>query len=101
MRAESASAIDKLLDTVNSIKSELDSLKDITDMTSLGRLEERIRNECQVIEALPGYLGQEIYRRVQVRRSEIREENIKQIRSITEGKEESPKPKKTAKKGEK
>lgn len=101
MRAESASAIDKLLDTVNSIKSELDSLKDITDMTSLGRLEERIRNECQVIEALPGYLGQEIYRRVQVRRSEIREENIKQIRSITEEEEESPKPKKTTKKGQK
>lgn len=84
MRPESASAIDKLLDTVNSIKSELDSLKNITDMTALGRLEDRIRQECQVIEALPGYMGQEIFRQIQIRRGEIRQEQINEIRKITE-----------------
>ena len=84
MRPESASAIDKLLDTVNSIKSELDSLKNITDITMLSRLEDRIRQECQVIEALPGYMGQDIYKQIQARRAEIREEQIKQIRGVTE-----------------
>ena len=84
MRPESVSAIDKLLDTVNSIKSELDSLKDITDITALSRLEDRIRQECQVIEALPGYMGQDIYRQVQARRLEIREQQIAQIRGVTE-----------------
>lgn len=83
MRAESASAIEKLLDTVKSVQSELDSLKNITDMTSLGRMEDRIRNECQVIEALPGYLGQEVFRRIQTRRTEIRREQINHIRGIT------------------
>lgn len=84
MRAESASAIDRLLSTVESIKSELDSLKTITDMATLSRLEDRIRQECQVIEALPGYMGQEIFRRVQIRRNEIRQENMNHVRSITE-----------------
>lgn len=89
MRSESASALDRLLDTVKSIQSELDSLPKITDMTSLGRLEERIRNECQVIEAIPGYLGQEVFRRIQTRRAEIRKEQINQIRNITEKKDGS------------
>lgn len=101
MRSESASAIDRLLSTVESIKSELDSLKTITDMSTLSRLEDRIRQECQVIEALPGYMGQEIFRRVQIRRNEIRQEQINHVRSITEEKEESPKSKGTAKKGKK
>lgn len=84
MRPESASAIDKLLDTVNSIKSELDSLKNITDITTLSRLEDRIRQECQVIEALPGYMGQDIYKQIQARRAEIRQQQINQIRGVTE-----------------
>lgn len=87
MREESASALDRLLDTVKSIQSELDSLPKITDMSTLGRLEERIRNECQVIEALPGYLGQEVFRRIQTRRSEIRKEQINQIRNTMEKKD--------------
>ena len=83
MRPESASAMDKLIDTVNSIKTELESLPKITDMTILGRLEDRIRQECQVIEALPGYMGQEIYKRIQARRMEIRREHIDKIRGIS------------------
>lgn len=87
MREESASALDRLIDTVKSIQSELDGLSNITDMTSLGRLEERIRNECQVIEAIPGYLGQEVFKRIQTRRTEIRREQINQIRNLTEKKD--------------
>lgn len=75
MRAEASGAIDALLDTVKSIKAELEEIKTAKDLGTINRLEERIRNECQVIEAMPGYMGQEIYRQVQIRRAQLRAQN--------------------------
>lgn len=75
MRAEASGAIDALLDTVKSIKAELEEIRTAKDLGTINRLEERIRNECQVIEAMPGYMGQEIYRQVQIRRAQLRAQN--------------------------
>lgn len=75
MRAEASGAIDALLDTVKSIKAELEEIKKAKDLGTINRLEERIRQECQVIEAMPGYMGQEIYRQVQIRRAQLRAQN--------------------------
>lgn len=75
MRAEASGAIDALLDTVKSIKAELEEIKTAKDLGTINRLEERIRQECQVIEAMPGYMGQEIYRQVQIRRAQLRAQN--------------------------
>lgn len=75
MRAEASGAIDALLDTVKSIKAELEEIRTAKDLGTINRLEERIRQECQVIEAMPGYMGQEIYRQVQIRRAQLRAQN--------------------------
>lgn len=75
MRAEASGAIDALLDTVKSIKAELEEIRTAKDLGTINRLEERIRHECQVIEAMPGYMGQEIYRQVQIRRAQLRAQN--------------------------
>lgn len=75
MRAEASGAIDALLDTVKSIKAELEEIRTAKDLGTINRLEDRIRQECQVIEAMPGYMGQEIYRQVQIRRAQLRAQN--------------------------
>lgn len=85
MRPESVNAIDALLDTVRSIKKELETIKTSTDLAQINMLEERIRNECQVIEAAPGYMGQDIHRQIMNRRLEIRSLNRQE--AMTKAKE--------------
>ena len=85
MRPESVNAIDALLDTVRSIKKELETIKTSTDLAQINMLEERIRHECQVIEAAPGYMGQDIHRQIMNRRLEIRSLNRQE--AMTKAKE--------------
>lgn len=89
MRAEASGAIDALSDTVKSIKAELEEIKKAKDLGTINRLEERIRQECQVIEAMPGYMGQEIYRQVQIRRAQLRAQNyntaVNAVKEVTNG----------------
>lgn len=80
-------AIQKALDTINSIKSELDSMPTY-DARQLNVVENHIRVELQVMEALVNHLGREVYDNVQKRRRQLRGENQQWIGKVTSPVEE-------------
>lgn len=105
MRPESYGSIDKLLDTVDSIKKELDQIKNCASMSEISQLEEHIRHECQVVEAMPGYMGQEIFAIISARRNELRKDKLNSIFNLgvkpVVQEEPKPEPKTKTKKGKK
>lgn len=100
-------AIQKLIGTVDTIAKIADGIPNYS-AHELNAVEDKLRNEFQVIEAHLFYVGQEVYAAANARRLELRREHILNVDKIIAGsqekaevKEEALKPKKTAKKGKK
>lgn len=74
-------AIQKAVDTINSIKKELDDMPTYT-ARQLNEVEGRIRIELQVMEALVNHLGREVFQHVQSRRRQLRGENRQWIDNV-------------------
>lgn len=84
---ESKSAIQKAVDTINSIKAELDALPTY-DGQKLNEVEGRIRVELQVMEALVNHVGREAYQQITERRRQLRGENQQWIQNTISPAEE-------------
>ena len=80
-------AIQKAVDTIESIQAELDSMQNY-DLRTLNETENRIRTELQVMEALVNHVGREVYQAVQARRQQLRGENNMRIDAIVNPVEE-------------
>lgn len=74
-------AIQRALDTINSIQAELDAMPTY-DARKLNEVEGRIRVELQVMEALVNHVGREVYQKVQIRRTQLRGENQRTAENI-------------------
>lgn len=86
MNPQAVDSLDKLINTADSVRAEIEKLAKV-DGKDLNMIEERIRQELQVIQALPDFIGQEIYAKVQARRHEIKLQRAEEIRKIAkEGK---------------
>lgn len=79
---ENKTAIQKALDTVNSINDELTNMPTY-DARKLNEVENHIRVELQVMEALVNHLGREVYQHVQTRRQQLRSENNQWVQDVT------------------
>lgn len=107
---DNKSAIDKAVDTINSIQAELDAMSTYNNQ-KLNEVESRIRAELQVMESLVNWVGREVYQKVQERRQQLRSENQQFVDRVTDlaqdrvrevlGDEFMSKPKKASKKGKK
>ena len=84
---ESKSAIQKAVDTINSIKAELDALPTYNGQ-KLNEVEGRIRVELQVMEALVNHVGREAYQQINERRRQLRGENQQWIQKTISPAEE-------------
>ena len=84
---DNKTAIDKAVDTIASIKAELDAMSTY-DGHKLNEVEGRIRVELQVMEALVNHVGREVYQAVQVRRQQLRSENQQWIKDTVSPVEE-------------
>ena len=84
---ESKSAIQKAVDTINSIKAELDALPTYNGQ-KLNEVEGRIRVELQVMEALVNHVGREAYQQITDRRRQLRGENQRWIQKTISPAEE-------------
>ena len=98
-------SIQKLVSTVETIARVADGIPTY-NANELNAAEDKLRNEFQVVEAHLFYVGQEVYAAANARRLELRREHILNVDKIITGskeeaKEETPKPKKTTKKGKK
>jgi hypothetical protein len=78
---DNKSAIEKAVATIGSIKAELDDLPKY-DLNKLNEVENRIRVELQVMEALVNHVGREVYMKVQDRRHQLRVENQQWVNSV-------------------
>lgn len=79
---ENKTAIEKAVDTINSIQAELDAMPTY-DSRKLNEVEGRIRVELQVMEALVNHVGREVYQRVLEQRQRLRGDNRDFIEKIT------------------
>lgn len=84
---DNKTAIDKAVDTIASIKAELDAMSTY-DGRKLNEVEGRIRVELQVMEALVNHVGREVYQAVQARRQQLRSENQQWIKNTVSPAEE-------------
>lgn len=84
---DSKTAIDKAVDTMVSIKAEIDAMPTY-DGHKLNEVEGRIRVELQVMEALVNHVGREVYQAVQIRRQQLRGENQQWIQNTVSPVEE-------------
>lgn len=84
---DNKTAIDKAVDTIASIKAELDAMSTY-DGHKLNEVEGRIRVELQVMEALVNHVGREVYQAVQIRRQQLRSENQQWIKDTVSPVEE-------------
>lgn len=80
---DNKSAIEKAVATIGSIKAELDDLPKY-DLIKLNDVENRIRVELQVMEALVNHVGRETYTRIQDRRHQLRKENQQWVKTVVE-----------------
>lgn len=78
-----APSLEKMHDTVERLR-EIVSKMDTYDQATLNRIEDKIRNEFQVIEAMLAYVGRDIYAIAQSRRLELRNQNIADVRATVE-----------------
>lgn len=79
---ENKTAIEKAVDTINSIQAELDAMPTY-DSRKLNEVEGRIRVELQVMEALVNHVGREVYQKVLEQRQRLRGNNKAFIEKIT------------------
>lgn len=84
-----APSLEKMNDTVQKLR-DIVSKMDGYSQSELNIVEDKIRNEFQVIEAMLAYVGRDIYAIAQNRRMELRNANIAEVRgAIKKIKEEN------------
>lgn len=75
-----APSLEKMHDTVERLR-DIVSKMDTYDQATLNRVEDKIRNEFQVIEAMLAYVGRDIYTIAQARRLQLRNQNIEAVKA--------------------
>ena len=80
-------AIEKAVDTIKNIQQELDDMPSY-DFRKLNLVENHIRVELQVMEALVNHVGREVYQAVQIRRQQLRNDNNRKANNIVDPVEE-------------
>lgn len=78
-----APSLEKMNDTVQKLRGMVEKM-DTYNQAELNQIEDRIRNEFQVIEAMIAYVGRDIYSLAQKRRMELRNQNIADVKRAVE-----------------